>query len=139
MKVFIDTSAYIALIVASEVTHRKVVKIFRDYLSRRAIFYTSDYVLDELFTRLAYDQKPAVVRRSIQLLEQAIKKENLHVLRVEESAFASAKQLFLKYLDQRLSFTDATTVSLFRAYRLDEVFTLDGDFRKLRIPVSALN
>ncbi|MCL5010385.1 MAG: hypothetical protein M1289_02160 [Patescibacteria group bacterium] len=54
MKVFIDTSAFVALFVDKEIDHKIVVKKYHDYRQRRVAFFTSDYILDELFTRLLY-------------------------------------------------------------------------------------
>ena len=47
MKVFIDTSAFIALILKDESFHEKVVNKYKVYKKSRAQLITSDYVLDE--------------------------------------------------------------------------------------------
>jgi len=47
-----------------------------------------------------------------------------------------AKKILLKFSDQDLSFTDGTTYVLYREFSLDEIFTLDSDFRKIRANTS---
>ena len=52
MKVFIDTSAFIALFVERDSKHQIVAQQYAVYREQRARFFTSDYILDELFTQL---------------------------------------------------------------------------------------
>ncbi len=54
MKVFIDTSAFVALFVEKEKFHQEVAKKYQEYRQERATFLTSAYVLDELYTRLTF-------------------------------------------------------------------------------------
>jgi len=52
MKIFFDTGAFIALFISQEKYHKQIFTKYRDYRKQRALFYTSYYILDELFTRL---------------------------------------------------------------------------------------
>ncbi len=134
MKVFIDTSAFVALLVESETDHEKVAKIYLDYRQRRATFLTSDYVLDELFTRLLYYKFD--LRTYIEKLKSSIARKEIAVLHIGESLFEKALDIFLKYSDHKISFTDATSYILYKDFALDEVFTLDSDFKKMKVATS---
>ncbi len=134
MKVLIDTSAFVALLVESETDHDKVAKRYLDYRQKRATFLTSDYVLDELFTRLLYYKLD--LRKYIEKLKDSIAKNEIAVLRIGEGLFEKALDVFLKFSDHKISFTDATSYVLYKDFSLDEVFTLDTDFKKMRISTS---
>lgn len=135
MKVFIDTSAFVALLVDKETDHKKVAKKYHDYRQKRAILFTSDYILDELFTRLTYF-KQVDLNKVINKLQESISKGEITVLRIDEAIFEKALGAFLKFSDHKISFTDATSYGLLKDFSLDEIFTLDDDFRKIRVNTS---
>lgn len=135
MKAFIDTSAFVALFVDKETDHKTVAKQYHDYRQKRAALFTSDYILDELFTCLLYF--PQVdIKKYIQKLKSSISAGEITVLKVDEVLFEKAIEAFLKYSDHKISFTDATSYALLKNFELDEVFTLDNDFKKLRVNTS---
>lgn len=134
MKIFIHTSAFIALFVENETDHNKVAKKYLEYRQARAAFITSDYILDELFTRLRYYKLD--IKKSIEKLKESIDKKEIAVLHMDESLFQKSLVAFLKYSDQEISFTDATTFILYKDFQLDEVFTLDSDFKKIGLNTS---
>ena len=135
MKVFIDTSAFVALLVDKETDHNIVAKKYHDYRQNRAILFTSDYILDELFTLLLYF-KQVDIKKYIQKLKSSISAGEITVLRIDEAIFEKALEAFLKFSDHKISFTDATSYTLHKDFSLDEVFTLDDDFKKIRINTS---
>lgn len=134
MKVFLDTSAFVALLVESETDHEKVAKKYLHYRQQRSLFITSDYILDELFTRLLYYNLD--IKRHIEKLKDSISRKEIVVLHIDEGSFDKSLSIFLKFSDHKISFTDATTYVLYKDFALDEVFTLDTDFKKLRINTS---
>lgn len=136
MKVFIDTSAFIAHIVASEQHHYIVEEKFRHYKSQRALFITSDYVLSELYTRIVYDFGGKILEQTIKGIRSAISKGEIQLLTIDEVTCFRSTDVMIKYSDHPISLTDATTVVLYKNLALDEVFTLDSDFHKLNLTVS---
>ena len=136
MKVFIDTGAFIALFVSSEECHQKVSEQYKDYRKQRAALFTSFYILDELFTRLVYDLGKSVTQRVINLLNKSIEKQEIVLLDIDEVIFKKAELALIKFAEHKISLTDATSYVLYKDFALDEVFTLDGDFRKIRVPTS---
>lgn len=135
MKVLIDTSAFVALLVDKEADHKIVAKKYHDYRQKRAILFTSDYILDELFTRLLYF-KQIDVKKYIEKLKESISYGEVTVLRIDEALFEKALEAFLKFSDHQISFTDATSYALLKDFSLDEIFTLDDDFKKIRVNTS---
>lgn len=136
MKVFIDTGAFIALFVSSERHYPKVAKKYKDYRKQRAQFFTSYYILDELFTRLIYDFGKPVTQKTIELLNKSIEKEELKVLDIDETIFKKSQEALIKFSEHKISLTDATSYILYKDFSLDEIFTLDDDFKKIRVATS---
>lgn len=135
MKVFIDTSAFVALLVDKEKYHEKVVKKYYDYRQERAILFTSYYVLDELFTRLLFYLE-VDSKKHIQKLKESIDANELTTLQIHDALFEKSIDVFLKFSEHKISFTDATTYVLYKDFSIDEIFTLDSDFKKLRLKTS---
>ena len=50
------------------------------------------------------------------------------LLRVSNTGFADSVDIFERYDDQELSFTDATTVALCDRYDIESVLSFDDDF-----------
>lgn len=133
MKVFIDTGAFIALFVLSEKFHKQAAEQYADYRKQRARFFTSHYILDELFTRLMYDFGKSVTLKIIKLLDKSIEQEELIVLDVDKTIFKKAQEVLIKFSEHKISFTDATSYVLHKDFGLDTVFTLDDDFKKIGV------
>lgn len=136
MKVFFDTGAFIALFISQEKYHKQISNKYNDYRKQRALFYTSYYILDELFTRLIYDFGKSATEKVIGLLMKSIEKEEVKVLDIDEATFTKSLNSLLKFAQHKISLTDATTYTLFRDLQLDEVFTLDSDFKKIGLKTS---
>ncbi len=91
--------------------------------------YISDYIYDETVTL-------TLRRGSFEAAKQVGERlrgvdpypETYNLLRVSDGRFADAIDVFEQYDDQRLSFTDATTVALSQHYGIDYVLTFDDDF-----------
>lgn len=133
MKVFIDTGAFIALFVSSEKYHQKVSKKYKNYRKQHAQLFTSYYILDELFTRLIYDFGKSATQKAIDILNKSIEKEELVVLDIDEAIFKKAQEAMIKFSEHKISLTDATSYILYKDFALDEIFTLDDDFKKIRV------
>lgn len=133
MKIFIDTSAFVALILKDESYHQEVVDQYRAYKKNRAQLITSDYILDELYTRCVYRAGSFGAKQAINLIYEIVSHDELTVLEVDSQVFKKAQEIFLKFSDHKISFTDATSYVLYKDYVLDEIFTLDDDFKKIRI------
>lgn len=136
MKVFVDTSAFISLLVKQDAHHELVVRKHKEYMKRRAIFLTSDYILDELYTHLVYDLPKNKVSEIAAKFDQKIHAKDIRLLPIDETVFSQAKEALLRFCEHKISFTDCTSYVLVKKLALDEVFTLDSDFKKLNLAVS---
>lgn len=135
MKIFVDTSAFIAYLIVQEKYHNVVVKKFESYINQRALFFTSDYILDELYTRLNYDHGHRAVSLAMEHIDLAVREGDLRMLTVDNGIISQAKKIILKYKEHKLSFTDATSVALISKFNLDAILSLDSDFKRVRVAV----
>ena len=135
MKIFIDTSAFIAYFIKQEIFHRAIVGRYNFYRQQNASFLTSNFVLNELLTWFAYHQNKSVLRK---LIDSWLKIEltgEIKVLEVDKVTAKTACQVMLKFSDHKISFTDAATYILCKDLSVDEVLTLDDDFKKIGLNV----
>ncbi len=136
MKVFTDTSAWIALEVEKDINHKKAKQHAKTLEKKRALFITNEYVLAETYTRLIYDIHLNAAYQFHHNINFAIKEEGIVVLEVDPAIRNSVWQELLRYSDHKLSFTDATIVANFKLYKLDEIFTFDRHFKDINLPTN---
>lgn len=131
MKLFIDSSAYIAFYNKRDEKHDEA-KGFIDEVRRGifgpVIFYTTDYVFDETVTSIMSftGRKDLALNAGEAILSSRVTR----VIRVDDDAFKSAWNLFGKFEDKLWSFTDCTSFSLMKRYRLVTAFSFDEHFRQ---------
>lgn len=134
-KIFIDTSAWLSFFIPTEKTHIEISRILSNEIKERSLVYTSNYVIDETLTRLIYDASWKTVGLFISHIEQSLDSKYLVKLSVDEQIESEALDLFAKYHEHKLSFTDATTVVLVKNFKIDSILSLDSDFVKLGLSV----
>ncbi|MFO1036920.1 MAG: PIN domain-containing protein [Geminicoccaceae bacterium] len=123
--VFVDTSAWFALVDGKTSEHREIVDIMRGYRDR---LVTSDYVFDETVTLLRSRRSWSLARKAGELLRSgAVAK----LVRLGPDDIEAAWSVFCSRPDQRLSFTDCTSFVLMRRLEIETAISLDDDFRAL--------
>lgn len=125
--IFIDTGAFLARYLPSDQFHEKAKAGWKRLSAAGERCLTSSFVLDETLTLLArrasYDFAAGRAR--------AIwASKALAILRPDERAEREALDLFEKYADQRVSFTDCVSFALMREARVRRAFTFDARFER---------
>lgn len=126
--IFVDTSAWVASFVQSDQNHTEAVAFIENVLRRNHQFLTTDYVFDELVTRVRYQGGH---QAAVKAGEELLGAESVEFLDVGPKLRQEAWRVFKKYKDQKLSFTDCTSVAVLRGFAIRDVFTFDDDFSKL--------
>src|SRR3989304_9246838 len=96
-RVFIDTSAWIDFTLKGEKYHREISEYLISEVKKGSKFFTSDYVLDETFTRLITGQSfksAKVFRDKVKTLE---KERQLLILSTDEIRFNKSWEFFEKF------------------------------------------
>ena len=126
-RVFIDSSAFIALFNRHDQHHGAAKKMFRP-LSGAAHLATSDYVLDEVVTFLNARIGHDVAVRAAQAL---LHSDRVSMIVVTRDVIDRAQQRFAACAIPRISFTDITTSIIVDLHHIDRIFTFDGHFAEL--------
>lgn len=136
MKIFVDAGVFIAYFLKQEALHDTVVEKYKFYIQARAEFVTSNYILDELLTWFSNKQNKYFTEKLIISLQRIIENGELKVVFIDNVVNKKAQDILLKFFEHKISFTDATTYVLYKDFALDEIFTLDSDFKKMRVKTS---
>jgi uncharacterized protein len=127
--VFVDTSALLALLVPSDVSHERAREIFSRLQAREAALMTSSYVLVEIYAlvgrRLGVEALRAFREQLAPLLQVVWVGAELH---------EKGLDLLLQRARRRLSLVDAVSFVLVRERQIDEVFAFDEDFERNGLP-----
>lgn len=125
MKVFIDNGAFCALAINKDRHNIKAKSIYKQLKGKKAILYTSNYVLDEIYTLL---KTRGSHETAINFMDQ-ISKNSPILLRVTGEIEEAAKDIFRQFEDKKLSFTDCTSFALINRFNIEAVFAFDKHFR----------
>ncbi len=126
-RIFVDSSAWVALFGENDQNHKKAVSIFENLKKIRSVLHTSDYVFDETITTLLHRRghKQAVIAGEI-LLSSGI----VSIAHIADDILKLTWSLFKKYDDKRFSFTDVSSFVLSKELGIRKAFTFDADFKK---------
>ena len=125
MKLFVDTSAFIALVDATDRNHRPARKCYLEIIESGNRLVSSNFVICEtlnyLRTRISY-------RVSIEFRESVYKSNILEITPVSSEIEEADYKIFKKYKDKAFSFTDCTSFALMEREKIKKVFSLDHHF-----------
>lgn len=124
---FVDTSGFYALLVERDEMHQTAARILRAAHRSRALFVTTDYVLDETATLL--------LARGLGHLVDPFLRSTLHskacaIEWTDQEAFSRAAAFLGKHIDQGWSFTDCVSFQTMKRGRIREALTKDQHFVK---------
>ena len=132
MKIFIDTSAWVALENKKDIHYREAVAFRDEIKNKRYRLYTSNFVLDETYTLLLAnvgDKNTIEFGKRIKVLRN---KGLLHVIQVTEEIEDSAWFIFEKFnKDKFWSFTDCTSKAIMEMLDIYESFSFDKNFEQM--------
>ena len=128
MRLFVDTSAWLALNDRNDQYHKRAVAKSSEIKSQRIELVTSEYVIDESITLIRYRvSHGAAVVFGDSLFRASI----VRVLDVTEADRLKAWEMFKRYRDKEFSFTDCTSFVLMQGMRLRKSFTFDNHFKQM--------
>ena len=130
--IFADSSGLIAYLLRDDSFHEAAVRTVREHLREGGAFVTTNYVFDEVVTRI---QRVASHAESVVAGEKILASTVIRRVYIGEDLEARAWKLYRKYQDKELSFTDVTCAALMGEMGIQVIFTFDGDFRKVGLEV----
>ena len=123
--IFIDTGAFLARYIERDQHHDAATKHWQTLRKDRRQCFTSNFVLDETMTLLA---RRSTYQFAAERARNLFKSTSLLILRSDENAEVAALELFQKYADQSVSFTDCASFVLMEKQNIKCAFSFDRHF-----------
>jgi predicted nucleic acid-binding protein len=130
MNIFIDTSAFLAVLNANDLFHSAAKASWEEILASNSTLFTSNYVLLETTALLQHRFGIEAVR----LFESDIL-PILEIAWVDEAIHKRGMSALLVANRRNLSLVDCTSFEVMRKVGLDAAFTIDPHFRELGFTV----
>jgi uncharacterized protein len=124
--IFVDTGALLARYVRQDQHREAALRVWEEISKGKLWILTSNFVLDEFATLLARRSDYAFAATVLRSLYSS---EVLEILRPSREHEVLALDLFEKFSDQRVSFTDCVSFALMRSHRIEKAFTFDRHFQ----------
>lgn len=131
-KVFVDTSAWVALFVKNDINHKKAVTAFEKIKKSKYVIYTSDYVIDETITTILVRGNH---RQSVIAGDALLSSKNINIIHVNPDYFEDTWKKYQKYKDKQFSFTDVSCFTIMKHLDVNNAFTFDKDFVQAGITI----
>lgn len=126
-KVFVDTSAWLALVNKSDAAHQKAKKVRDALLKDQIQFVVTNYVMVEIANALCRIPHRETAVKLINIIEMT---ENIQIVEIDKEIYKEAWRVYSTYLDKEWSLTDCTSFEVMRARRITEAFTTDKHFEQ---------
>lgn len=128
MKLFVDTSAWYALNDRDDQHREQALDKYHRIKEQRIELVTSNYIFDEILTLISsrIGHKPAVA-----FGKALLKSSFAELMTLTAEDCKAAFDLFKKYADKDLSFTDCTSFALMKRLKLKVAFTFDNHFQQV--------
>ena len=132
-RLFVDTWGWLALADSRDSAHLPAVSERRKHIGP-GLLVTTDYVLDETFTRL-FARCPFAVAR--QFSDAIMKSESAGLVSIERitpARFQAAYRMRMRYRDKpSISFTDFTSFGIMQELGIRDVLTADSHFTQVQL------
>ena len=134
-RIFVDTSAWIALMNSNEVHHAASVS-FHKSLAPMSLHVTSWGIVSETFTWIRYHIGGREATRWLSIKDSMENQGFLQVVYPDSQMEIGVRKVISRYHDQRLSYVDAFTIALMQSRPdIDAIFAFDHHMALAGIPV----
>ena len=123
MSAFVDTSAFLALVVAEDLNHDAAANAWRELLERDETLVTSNYVIVETLALLQRRASIPTINRFVEDILPAVGIEW-----VDDRLHASGVNSLLMTTKSGPSIVDCVSFAVMRKLRIAEAFTFDRHF-----------
>lgn len=125
--VFIDTSAWLALINEADVDHSKARKIRNKLLESKKRFFVTNYIIVEIANSLC---KVRWRPHAIKLIKSIQATEYIEVVEIDKDTHEEAWNMYSSRTDKEWSLTDCTSFVVMKGYGIRDAFTNDHHFEQ---------
>jgi len=125
--VFIDTSAWLALVNKTDALHEKAKQIRNRFLKQPVQFLVTDYILVEIANTLSRIPFRASAIRLINLIQAS---SNIQLVEINREIYGEAWEMYRSRLDKEWSLTDCTSFVIMNRAGIKDAFTSDHHFEQ---------
>ena len=125
--VFVDTSAWLALVNRSDSFHFKAKDTRDNLLKDKAKCFVTDFVIVEIANCLS---RVPFRSSAIKLISSIKTSGDIELVRIEQEIFDEAWNLYCSHQDKEWSFTDCTSIVVMNRSGISEAFSTDHHFEQ---------
>lgn len=125
--VFVDTSAWLALINESDADHAKAKTIRDKLLHSKKRFFVTEYIIVEIANSLC---KARWRTHAVKLINSIRETEFIEVVEIDKEAYEEAWQMYSGRTDKEWSLTDCVSFAVMKRYGIRDAFTNDHHFEQ---------
>ena len=126
--VFVDTGAIFAIKNDADARHKAAAQFFNKAVQYNLCsFITTDFIIFETVTLMKARLGNTVAIEAGKYLRR---NEHIKMLKITEDIIKNAWDIFDKYHDKSLSFTDCASFALMKKRNITKAFTFDEHFRQ---------
>ena len=130
-RVFIDSSAYLAFLDATDTNHAAARTIMLWLIANRYRQYTTNVLLIECHALILSNLGRRIAARFLRNVDAG----TTVIVRVRASDEARAKRIIYQYADKDFSFNDALSFVVMERLGINSAFTFDNDFAQFGLSV----
>ena len=121
-KIFVDTFYIVALVNSRDEFHEKAGELVFEFDSQPLL--TTDAVLLEVGNSLARNNK----QKSIEIISQFISAAEIEIVRLDESLFNKAFELYKSHADKSWGLVDCISFVVMQEHNISDALTCDKHF-----------
>lgn len=125
---FVDASAWYALFSDDDKYHQAALNFWQYISAEKPIIITNDYVMDETYTLLRRSQNG--LARAIQTHRLVEGSKLVEVVNIDLDYRRKGWDIFQRYSDKVISFTDCVSFGMMQELGIYQVFTFDSAFAR---------
>jgi predicted nucleic acid-binding protein len=126
-RVFVDTSAFIAVFDKDDDLHSEALRLFDEIKNKKIQMVVTDYILSESITTA---MARAGHRIAVTVGEFILGSHVVELIWLDKTIKLKAWEFFKKYSDKSYSFTDCTSFVVMKEIKVNHFFAFDEDFTK---------
>ena len=130
-KLFIDASAFIALIHSKDRHHQEAVQYYTS-LQKSTLLLTTVLVVSETYTWLRYRVGFSEATQFLDIVTETVETGWMRVVYPDPETVNKAHGILRRYPDQKLSYADAVSIAVMEKSGVKDAFTFDVHFLALR-------
>lgn len=124
--IFIDTSAYIAILNPNDSLHNQALNIVKEHLTKESQVMTSYAILGEVLTvgSIRYNRQAAID------FVTPLLKNTSHMVLESEDLLEKSFKVFKTIKDKNVGWVDCLSFAIIEEFNIKEVFSFDKAFKK---------